>query len=449
MRHWLKQHTRNTWHRAALLNEMRIIGLCFLLLCFICCENKHVYRILGNIEDPQNEITVAIASVLNKNLSDSVCVTRGIGSMSNLDSLVRGNADLAIVDNYSSYNRSVSSIMPVYGQILHILHRKNYQPHSFSELIIDKKVFAGTVGSGSQMFINQLAADNGIDNNSFEFVDALKLFEADVIIAFTDLLSPEELVDLKEYTLFSLDDVSSLGKGSLVEGICTRYPQFDPYIIAKNTYSKFTPTAILTVKVDAVLVCRTSLPEDVVFKIIEHLNEHKQEIATINPLLYQFSGDFDPKNLSFELHAGARNYLARYEPSFIEKNAELLGVAISIVLAFASAIFSISRWKQIKKKNKIDIYYNRIIDLRKKIPMAKSPDDLDQLEKEVKGVQEETIGLVTSEKLLADESFSIFLNLSRFIMDEIQKRGIQLRVRARKSGSVVRIDPKEVHTSNQ
>jgi TRAP-type uncharacterized transport system substrate-binding protein len=415
---------------------MRIAGLFLLAFCLIGCESKRVYRILGNIEDPQNEIAIAIASVLNENLRDSILVIPGIGSMANVDSLIQGNADLAIVDNYSSYHRGITSIMPVYGQILHILHRKNYHPHSLAELIENKKVFAGTMGSGSRMFINRLVEDYGINNESFEFVGALELFEADVIIAFTDLLSPEELVDLKEYTLFSMDDVSSLGKGSLVEGICTRYPQFDPYIIAKSTYSNFTPTAILTVKVDAVLVCRATLSENIVFKIIEHLNNHKQEIATINPLLYRFSGDFDSKELSFELHSGARNYLARYEPSFIEKNAELLGVAISILLALASAIFSLSRWQRIKRKNKIDIYYNRLLELRKKIPIAKSTDDLDQLEKEVKGVQEETIGLVTTEKLLADESFSIFLNLSRFIMDEIQRRAIQLRVRAKKSSSV-------------
>ena len=255
---------------------MRLIGSVLLLLLLCGCESKKKYRILGNIEDPQNEIAVAVASVLSKSVLDSVVVSPGIGSLANIDSLIEGKADLAIVDNYSSYHRAVSSIMPVYGQILHILHRKNYDPHSLAELFKGKKIFAGTRGSGSWLFANQLMEDYEIDTVSRTFVGARDLFDADVVFAFTDLMSPDELRDLKDYTLFSLDDVSNLGKGSLVEGICARHPQFDPYIIAKNVYGNFTPTAILSIKVDALLVCRSSLNEAFVFRAIEQLNEHKK-----------------------------------------------------------------------------------------------------------------------------------------------------------------------------
>ncbi len=401
---------------------MRIIGCSILLFIIVGCESRKTYRILGNIEDPQNEIAVAVASILSKNLSDSVLVGSGIGSLANVDSLVLGKADLAIVDNYSCYSPAVSAIMPVYGQVLHILHKKNYAPQSLHELFAGKKIFAGTSGSGSWLLINQLIADYEIDTASLDLVDALNLFEADVIVAFTDLLSPDELRDLKDYTLFSLDDVANLGKGSLAEGICTRHPQFNPYIIPKNVYGRFTPTAILSIRIDALLVCRSSLDDEFVFKVIEQLNNHRQEIATINPLLYRFSGDFDPKDLSFKLHGGARKYLTRYEPSFFEKNADLFGVGISILLALASAIYSIARWQRLKKKNRIDVYYNKLIGMRKKIPLANTAEKIDQLDQELKSIQEETIRLVTSEDLLADESFSIFLNLSRLIRDEITKK---------------------------
>ncbi len=407
-------------------NNLPAYAGALILLLNISCEERREYKILGNIEDPQNEIAVAIAKVLSKNLHDSILVSPGIGSLANVDSLIKGKADLAIVDNYSSYNPAVTSIMPVYGQILHILHKKNYAPKSLMELIKGKKVFAGNRGSGSWSFIRRLLVDFEIDTTSLEFVNAHNLFEADVIVAFTDLLSPDELQDLTDYTLFSLDDINNLGRGSIVEGICTRYPQFDPYIISKNTYGSFTPMPLLTVKVDAILVCRASLSEAFVFDVMEELNIHKQEIATINPLLYRFSSDFDPKNLSFQLHEGARKYLARYEPSFMEKHAELLGVVISILLAIASAVYSITRWQRMKKKNKIDLYYIKLFTLRNKIPLTKNKQEIEELDRDLKTIQEETFGLVISEKLLADESFSIFLNLSRFIIDEIRKRENQI-----------------------
>jgi TRAP-type uncharacterized transport system substrate-binding protein len=351
-------------------------------------------------------------------------VQPGLGSLANLDSLVQGKADLAIVDNFAPYQDSIKSILPIYKQILHILHRADYEPKNLKQLLEGKKVFAGSEASGSWRFIHQLINDQGINQAQIEWVDVLDLFEADVIIVFTDLLSPFELQDLKGYKLYSLDDPTSAG--NFADAICLQHPQFQPYVLPQGVYGRFTPSAVQTVSVAAVLVGRANLSNEFVFQLVEQLQEHKQEIAQINPLLHRFSGDFDPHMLTFTLHEGARQYLDRYSPSFLEKNADLIGIALSIALALASASFSISRWQKTKKKDKIDIYYNKLIELRKKISESPTLEEIHALDHELKAIQEETIGLVTSEKLLADESFSIFLELSRFIRDEIHRKGDQV-----------------------
>ena len=64
---------------------------------------------------------------------------------------------------------------------------------------------------------------------------------------------------------------------------------------------------------------------------------------------------------------------------------------------------------------------------RKEITLANDQTELARLLKALTSLQEETISLVVQEKLLADESFSIFLNLSKIIMEEIkQKSNLQL-----------------------
>ncbi|MBL7861822.1 MAG: hypothetical protein JNJ65_11725 [Cyclobacteriaceae bacterium] len=360
--------------------------------------------------------------MLNKHLADSVKVISGDGSLANLDSLELGRADFGIVDNYSRFSDNVAAVLPLYPQLLHILYRKEKAPQSLQELFSIGKIFAGIEGSGTRRFVDELMKDLGIDKSECSFVDVYDFFEADVIFAFTDLLTQEELRDLKGYHLYSMDEVANLGKGSLVEGICIRHPQFEPYVISRDLYGTFTEHAILTIKADAILVCRKDLDPRFIYDVIQTLSEHSQDLKNINPLLYQFSSDFDPQKLSFTLHSGSRKFLDRNAPSFFERYAELLGVIITIVVTLTSTLYTIRKWQLQKKRNKIDVYYQRLISIRRNAQLADSAEILHALKNELRATHEETIELVTNEKLLADTSYMIFLNLLKIANEEIDRK---------------------------
>ncbi|MEM1408512.1 MAG: hypothetical protein AAGG59_17140, partial [Bacteroidota bacterium] len=85
-------------------------------------------------------------------------------------------------------------------------------------------------------------------------------------------------------------------------------------------------------------------------------------------------------------------------------------------------------WQKTRKKNKIDVYYNKLITIRGKIRAITCSGEADALLEEVKNIQEETVELVVREKLMADESFSIFLNLSKMISDEITATHQRLQI---------------------
>lgn len=402
---------------------MRIWYLALFLIVLPGCQRQSTtYTILGNIEDPQNQIALTISSVLNKHLADSVKVISGDGSLANLDSLELGRADFGIVDNYSRFSDNVAAVLPLYPQLLHILYRKEKAPQSLQELFSIGKIFAGIEGSGTRRFVDELMKDLGIDKSECSFVDVYDFFEADVIFAFTDLLTQEELRDLKGYHLYSMDEVANLGKGSLVEGICIRHPQFEPYVISRDLYGAFTEHAILTIKADAILVCRKDLDPRFIYDVIQTLSEHSQDLKNINPLLYQFSSDFDPQKLSFTLHSGSRKFLNRNAPSFFERYAELLGVIITIVVTLTSTLYTIRKWQLQKKRNKIDVYYQRLISIRRNAQLADSTETLHALKNELHTTHEETIELVTNEKLLADTSYMIFLNLLKIANEEIDRK---------------------------
>ena len=96
-----------------------------------CREGKHPYKILGNIEDPQNEITKTIATILNQKIKDSIEVVAGIGSKANLDSLEMGLADWRIAginfrddgNWWRSFFESVAVFVPLGKTQNHWRHR--------------------------------------------------------------------------------------------------------------------------------------------------------------------------------------------------------------------------------------------------------------------------------------------------------------------------------------
>lgn len=402
---------------------MRIFQFLLVFLVTVSCNNrKESYTILGNIEDPQNQIAVTLASILNHHLEDSIHVIRGMGSMANLDSLEEGKADFGIVDNYARFSDRVATVVPLYPQVLHILYRHEKHPSSLQELFRLGKIFAGTPESGTYRFVHELMNDLGIDRSSCTFVDVYDFFEADVIFSFTDLLTLEELRDLAGYRLFSIDEVTKLGQGSVVEGICARHPQLEPYIISRDQYGSFTETAILTLKVDAVLVCRSNIDPKFIYEVVKTLADNSQELKKINPLLYEFSGEFNPSTQNFTIHPGTRDFLDRHEPSLFERYADLLGVVVAILVALASSLFTIAKWQQNKKKNKVDVYYQKLITIHKQARESTSFLDLDRLKMQLQAMQEETVDLVAREKLAADESFLIYLNLFKIVDDELRLR---------------------------
>ncbi len=387
-----------------------------------CRSSDRAYKILGNIEEPQNKIAVTIAEVLRNNSGIDIQAVAGRGSSSNLDSLEAGVADFAIVDNHCRFSSKVSSLMPLYSQVLHILHKRDNNPATLRELLLSGKIFAGIEGSGTHTFVIQLIEDLGLTRGQIQFVDINDIFHADVIFSFTDLLTQNELKDLTDFQMFSIDNVEHLGKGSLAEGICMRHPQFEPFVLSQEVYGPFTEKPILTIKVDAVLVCRNGIDTGLVYDMLTTLSENREVLQNINPQLFNVAGDFDPRRLTIALHQGARNYRDRNEPTLLERYADLFSVILSITFTAGSGIYTLSRWQKARKKNKIDTFYQKVMKIRSTVALSDNPERIMALERNLKSIQEETFQLVVKEKLMADESFSIFLNLSKIVMDEIQSR---------------------------
>ena len=130
--------------------------------------------------------------------------------------------------------------------------------------------------------------------------------------------------------------------------------------------------------------------------------------AAVAPEMFSGIGEnFDRYSLSFPLHSGARRYLARDEPSTLERYAETINMLVYLFFVLLTGGFGLARLLSRRKKDRIDKFYSKVMAIRMRAmdePHASLLFELQQLELEA-------FESLISEKLAADESFRIFVEL--------------------------------------
>ncbi len=401
----------------------RIVRLLILVvLSFSCNPTLTEFSFIYNNEGPNHEIAKRMEKLLEETYYNTdVVLIEGDGTNQNLDSLMLGDVDFALVENYINYTEGVNSVFSVYSEILHIFYRGERTLDSFDDLIYDKPIYIGREQSPTYNLMMDLFEFFVIDlsrvNVTFEMA------KAEVVVELTNLLHDESLDTYEGYKLFSFDTTDEVGNSSLVEGIALKYPRLTPFIIPKNAYKRHTDNAVVTLSVDLVVMVRSSLGEVPVNDFTRTMLRNRQIFTAIDPLLYNgMKEDFDQDKLNIPLHEGARSFLARDEPSFIERYAELGGVILSLIIATWSGLVSLAKWQAQKKKDRIDEFYEDLITTKNHIPLLKRPNEAVERIKQVKASQNKAFELLISEELVANESFRIYMELSKETLGELRSK---------------------------
>jgi len=403
--------------------------LSLLFVVFFSCDDKpEKIRILYSVDEPIGQIAKTLKEVIEREHDLEVELIIGEGSIANLDSLSKNKADLTIVENYVPFRKDVKSILPFYPQVLHIFYTSDTIPESFEKLLYGNKVFIGAPGSTTHRFMLDLFDYFSLDRSQFQI--ARDPFEYDVLVGFTDIIKMDFLAGFEGHKLYSFDDVLKFGKGSIVEGISLTYPQVRPFIIPELTYGSLTTMPVMTLSTDAVLVARSDIPDQLIYDITKSIFQDRQEFTSIGPLLYiDLNEDFDRSKLNFPLANGARIYLDRDEPGFLERYAELGGVLFSVILALITAVLSVSRWQNQRKKDRVDVFYAALMNIKNKLAGASTIHQGLGLIKEIKNAEKRAFQMLIDEKLVANESFRIYMELSKDTIEEVKLRLKQIQLK--------------------
>lgn len=400
-----------------------------------CNPTLITFTFIYNDEGPNGEIAKRMEELLEGSFYNvDIQLIKGKSTNANLDSLSLGSVDIALVENYVNYQPGLNSAFSVYSEVLHIFFQDEIDGSSFESLMYSGPVYIGREESPTYNMMMDLIDFYGLDTSRINVTFAMN--QAGVVVELTNLFTIEKLKTYEGYNLFSFDKVENLGNASTVEGIALKYPRMSPFVIPQKSYWGYTEDPIVTLAVDLIMVVRSGLLEVTVNDFTKTMLRNRQVFTSIDPLLFDgLREDFNQGILNIPLHEGARTFLDRDEPSFLERYAELGGVILSIVIALFSGIVSLTKWQAQKKKDKIDEFYEDLMNIKNAIPKINQISSAIEKVKSVQASQNKAFEMLIAEKLVANDSFRIYMELSKETINELRGKMRVLKAKKERTTS--------------
>jgi hypothetical protein len=345
-------------------------------------------------------------------------------SMSTLDALDAGLGDIAFAPNTGVYRESVSTVMPLYPSVLHIVVDEGRPSATLEEVFRDAVVYAGQQGSVPRELVDRIVSSFEFAPGDVSFVDGVDGVDVlpDVIVLYAPIdrervLNDPRLQNVKWYSFGSPDDI---GNGSPVDLAVFLNPRLRPFVIPAGTFGRFTPEPVVTLAVDKLLVARADIPESVVYDLYAEILRLRPALFSSRPELYQpIDKQFTQSNFAYSLHSGALAFLQRDEPTFVERYSGVAEVVVTLMVGLVSGMFAVMRIFRIRRKNRLDEFLVEVIEIRKALQSDSSDDERAAATVKIRDLQDKAFELLVDEKLAADDSFRIFTELSNDTINRI------------------------------
>ena len=340
--------------------------------------------------------------------------------------------DIGIVKNDvemgTGFN-NVRTLLPLFPDVLLILSR-NDSTSSIEELFRQSKAAVILDKEEEMTVIESFLKKNGTSPVNLGAIDAsdmdgvtAALNDYDVLILFASLNSQSVRNILRSWkgTIYSLDDPSLIGKGSIVDGFCMAYPKAVPFIIPKGIYGQWPLKPVLTFAVYDVLVCHKDLDPHTAYDIVQNIYDHRQSLSEENFEFGMLDDNIESHRFSFPLHEGAIKYMTRNQPTFWERESEVIGLVVSILVVTSGGLTTLFKYLKQRRKDRVDTYYQRVLFV---VNHARATNDLEKKRKylsELFLIRNNAFDQLIAEKLDANEAFTIFLNLANGAIYELER----------------------------
>lgn len=411
-------------------------GTCWLLAAFLlltaagCSRQKNFTLATHQEKTLIARIGDDIADIVEKENGWKITVLSGpeYNFNANVSLVTEGVVDFAAcVADLKAESSEVRTILEIYPEVLVVIYDKSLgNPASLEELLRGRRVGVGPRELPYSKYLLELINGFGVSEELFTPVyHPLNQFDfgpgkMDVLFTFMGANSEglEKLIT-DNHRIYSFDDPGLHGHVSRVDGYLMKHPNVKSFVLPRNTFGKYPLNPVLTLAVPVTLIARKDMDEDVVYAFSRAVLESYSTLWRKNPVLGYLSQDLDSHKFNYPLHEGTRQYLHRDQPSLLERYAETLGFLLTVILLVVGGVGSIHQLLKKRKKDRIDKYYEKLLAYGKRTPAHRQ--DAEETLAELAELKNLAIQQLQTERLEANESFSIFINLLHYEMERMKR----------------------------
>jgi TRAP transporter TAXI family solute receptor len=381
------------------------------------------YHALGN----------ALARVLEgTDVVESATVLPTGGSVENMELIGDGSTDFAFVQSDTPPSTNARLVASLYNEVLHILVSKlDADEIRTIHNLRGKRVSLGPEGSGTRQLSKRVLGHFGVEVGEDVALlpsDATAgLIDGSVDAAFVLTAIPSrmvaELAEKDAIRFLSLGDAQLYGNEA--DALALVFPSIRGTTIPQSTYVRLPQQPVRTIEVSAMLIARRGLDQNLVRIVAETLFENRSGEGGLegNDLVVarRIHEDYRPAAVTVPYHRGAIAYYHREEPAFFVEYAEAISLGLTLLVGLYSGSIAFREWMRRRMKNRIDAYLLEVeeqtadlgsLALEKLIEHRDALDD----------IRHRAFSDLVSERLLADESFTIFQNHLRDEFTAIEAR---------------------------
>lgn len=423
------------------LNKVSQIGLAVLTVALVSLLAVGVYQssrtrtlnLAGGSADSDSHILCAALKrvVERHNPRVRINVLETGGTVENLQMLEQGSADLATAQADVMPGPSAQAVAVLFDDTFQLLVHEMSSVRNFRDLR-GKRI--GLARSGGQFDSFLRVADHfNLRQQDFHFIGgndssadgAFSGGAADALFRVRALGNPtiQRLANSGAVRFIPIAQAAAMK---------IRYPAFQPTTIPTGAYLG-EPTIpeddVPTIAVHRMLLARAGADPNAIRAVTAVLVEQRQEIsneipsdeAAVRLLLAQIRrpdvhSDFGPG-----LHRGAASFYDKDKPSFLQANADYVGLMLSVVVMLGSWIWQLKGWMMRKQKNAGDEYSNRAMQLMTSAQAADSVEALDALKTELLGTLTAAVRDLDADKL-SEISFQSFRDVLQIVLEVIRER---------------------------
>jgi hypothetical protein len=406
-----------------------VFALMSLGLLASCGEQQSEFRLITPALEFDQLVAAELVEVFEQNSIHEITLVPMPDSFATpLDAIEAGYADLAFASNAQPYRQGVTTVMPLYPTVLHVMYKRDRDASDTRRLLQDAKIFTGSAGSSSRQATMAILGGLDLTEEDVSFVVHPSELP-DVVVIFIPV-SPVEfdarlaaIGGAEQYSLLGFGSPAEIGKGSAVDRAVFLNPRLSAFVIPVDTYKGMVPEPVVTLAVDKLLVANPDVPAAAIYDLIGEIRRLQPALSANQPMLFShLSEEFDAGSSTFVLHPGSQAFTQRDEPDVYERYSGVAEVLVTLVIGLVSGSYAVVQIYNRRRKNRIDVFYKRAIAIRDSVTADSSGSERAAAIVDIRKLQNSAFEMLVDEKVAADDSFRIFVTLSNDILTELGAR---------------------------